>query len=292
MVKLYVLPCAGYDRPGGAITRAVAERIAAEDEEVTIGSVASLSAERPGEMRSLLSSPVIVIDGCSMNCARKIAETRGARNVQTVDVTQHTDPQDPEEKRVEAVIKVVREILRESRERPASPKRETTATTAAPEAGAPEENDLSIRVDKFTMTVRRGYHYSDNDFWVSVEGDLVRVGATDVLQQMVSDIYYVELEEVGKTVELGDDAGRLESTKTAMEIIIPISGTIVECNERLVDSPELINESPYDEGWLYVMRPTDLTELELLKNAEEYLEYAAAKARKELERQTSGGGDS
>ena len=128
----------------------------------------------------------------------------------------------------------------------------------------------------------RGLKYSDNDFWVRVEGEHVRIGASDFLQQMLSDVYYVELVEPGTHVDMFDDAGGMESTKILVEIIVPVSGTIVESNTSLEDNPEFINQSPYDEGWLYLIKPDDVDELDLLRGGVDYMTYALAKAKREI----------
>ena len=274
MPKVYLLPCAGYDRPGGAITRMVAEKLASSNKEMIIGSAASLSTERPGEVRDLLSSKTVILDGCSLHCATKLAESKGAKSVKSIEVTEHIASSDSEEQKVDAICLLVEEAIREMAVDSKEPTR--------PRAEISDSGELTAQIDKFKLRVREGYYYSDNDFWAKVEGDKIRVGASDLLQQMTSDIYYVEIDEIGKTVELGDEAGRIESTKTAIEIISPVSGVIVEHNERLVDSPELVNESPYDEGWLYMMEPLDLSELDLLKTAGEYLEHASERAHEEL----------
>jgi glycine cleavage system H protein len=141
---------------------------------------------------------------------------------------------------------------------------------------------LTEMVDKFILKVKNGLFYSDNDFWVQQEGELARIGVTDLLQQMVSDIYFVDLADVGIRVDFGDELGSFESTKIAMEIISPLSGTVIETNTELENSPELINEDPYGKGWLYLISPSDTSELDLLKLANEYLIYGVEKAKHEL----------
>jgi glycine cleavage system H protein len=98
----------------------------------------------------------------------------------------------------------------------------------------------------------------------------------------MSDVYFVELAEPGTHVEMFDDAGAMESIKILVEIIVPLSGTIVEANGLLEDSPEFVNESPYDQGWLYLIEPDDLTELELLRDAGDYMSRALVEAKKEI----------
>jgi len=273
MGRKYVLPCAGYDRPGGKIGREAAELLADEDHEVVVGSVAALFAERPGEVRDFRSSQVICIDGCSVKCASKLAQARGNKDILAVEVTDSTAAIEDSEERKDAVAESVRRLYQK------------TISKASPDILPKDFNDSALlieKIDKFILKVQKDLYYSDNDFWARVEGEDVRIGASDLLQQMASDIFFVELAEIGKKVQFGDDVGGFESTKTAIEIITPISGTILERNELLENSPELVNGSPYGAGWFYLVKPDDIDELELLKDASEYITYAVEKAKHEL----------
>lgn len=273
MSRKYVLPCAGYDRLGGKIGREAAELLADEDPEVVVGSVAALFAERPGEVRDFRSSQVICIDGCSVKCASKLAQARGNKAILAVEVTDNIAAIEGSEERRSAVAESVRRLYQKK-----IPK-------ASPDILPKDFNDSAFlieKIDKFILKVQKGQYYSDNDFWARIEGEDVRIGASDLLQQMASDIFFVELAEIGKKVEFGDDVGGFESTKTAIEIITPISGTILERNELLENSPELVNESPYGPGWFYLVKPDDIDELDLLKDASEYITYAVEKAKHEL----------
>ncbi|NWF95927.1 MAG: glycine cleavage system protein GcvH [Candidatus Thorarchaeota archaeon] len=280
MGKTYILPCAGYDRPGGKVTRDVAELLLKSKHPHVVGSVAALVNERPGEVKDFSSSSVICLDGCSMRCASKIAEARGARAIQSIEVSEVAAPDEDDNRRAQRVLEMLETLL----EGLMSESKHSVSLGAV----ADREEFLTEKVDKFTLRVKSGLYYSDNDFWVAVENGRVRVGASDLLQQSVSDIYYVELAELGHRFTLGDDIGRLESTKTMIEIIAPISGEIIERNDQLESSPELINESPYDKGWLYILRPEDMSELELLKDAHEYIQHASQKAKHELGKRETG----
>ncbi len=114
--------------------------------------------------------------------------------------------------------------------------------------------------------------YTDEHEWIFVEDGLGRVGITDYAQDALGDVVYVELPEIGDIVEKGEVFGSVESVKAASDLYAPISGKVVEVNEDLEDSPELINESPYDDGWMIVIEAEDEDELEDLLTAEEYEE--------------------
>lgn len=120
------------------------------------------------------------------------------------------------------------------------------------------------------MNLPKEYKYSKEHEWVKVEGDLVRIGITDFAQDELGDIVFVELPEVGDEVTADEPFGSVESVKTVSELYAPVSGEIVEVNEELEDSPELVNESPHEKAWMIVVKPSDLSELENLMTAEEY----------------------
>lgn len=112
--------------------------------------------------------------------------------------------------------------------------------------------------------------YAATHEWVRVEGDIVTVGITDHAQDALGDLVYVELPEVGDALSAGDEAGVVESVKAASDIYAPISGEVLEVNEALADSPEVVNTEPYDGGWLYKIRLKDSSELDKLLSADEY----------------------
>lgn len=112
--------------------------------------------------------------------------------------------------------------------------------------------------------------YSTEHEWARREGDLVRVGITDFAQDALGDVVYVDLPEVGTELKAGQPFGEVESTKSVSDLFAPISGTVVERNEQLADSPEIVNRSPYDEGWMVLVQPTDPSKLETLLDAAAY----------------------
>jgi glycine cleavage system H protein len=107
--------------------------------------------------------------------------------------------------------------------------------------------------------------------WARVEDDgLVRVGISDHAQAQLGDLVYVELPEIGATVQAGNGAAVVESVKAASDIYSPVSGEIVEVNEALGDKPEIINEDAYGEGWIFLVRASDREELNELLDADAY----------------------
>jgi len=116
--------------------------------------------------------------------------------------------------------------------------------------------------------------YAASHEWARLEGDVVTVGITDHAQDALGDLVYVELPDVGKQVKAGDEAGVVESVKAASDIYAPVSGEIIEVNETLVDTPEMVNSEPYSGGWLYRIRIRDAAELERLLDADAYAAQA------------------
>ncbi len=112
-------------------------------------------------------------------------------------------------------------------------------------------------------------YHKEHD-WARIEGDVAVLGVTDYAQEALGDIVYIELPEVGTEVSAGSTYAEIESVKAVSDVYAPLSGTIVETNEEVVDAPELINESPYEDGWLIKVKLSDPAELDELMSAEEY----------------------
>jgi glycine cleavage system H protein len=116
--------------------------------------------------------------------------------------------------------------------------------------------------------------YSKSDEWVRVEGDLATIGISDYAQDQLGDIVYIELPwDASQSVSHETKFGDIESVKATSELISPISGTVVKVNEALKDQPELINDNPYDQGWMLVVQLSNPAELDSLMNSEQYQAY-------------------
>lgn len=117
--------------------------------------------------------------------------------------------------------------------------------------------------------------YHQEHDWVRLEGDLAVFGITHYAQEALGDIVYVELPEVGAEVSANTSYAEVESVKAVSDVFAPLSGTIVEVNEEVVDAPELINESPYEDGWLIKVKLSNPSEADELMSAEAYEEMLA-----------------
>lgn len=125
----------------------------------------------------------------------------------------------------------------------------------------------------YYMGLPKDLLYSEEHEWVKEEGDKIRIGITDFAQSELGDIVFVELPEVGEEIEADEPFGSVESVKTVSELYAPISGVIVEVNEELEDSPEYVNESPYEQAWMIVVEPSNKDEMDNLLSDEEYQEF-------------------
>jgi glycine cleavage system H protein len=123
------------------------------------------------------------------------------------------------------------------------------------------------------MTFPRDLSYTRDHEWARIEGDLIRVGITAYAVQQLGDVTLVDIATQGEEVQAHERFGDIESVKTVSELFAPVSGEIVEVNASLESSPELVNEGPYEDGWLIVVRPSDQSELETLMDAAKYEEY-------------------
>jgi len=115
--------------------------------------------------------------------------------------------------------------------------------------------------------------YSKEHIWVRVEGDRGVIGITAYAQQELGLITVVDLHNVGDEIEQDDSFGSIEARKTVAELYAPISGTIKEVNSELFDTPEVVNDDPYDSGWLIVVEMEDPEELNMLMSASAYEDY-------------------
>ena len=120
------------------------------------------------------------------------------------------------------------------------------------------------------LTFLEDVRYSKEHEWVLVEGDTVKVGISDFAQDQLGDVVFVELPQAGDSFEAGEVFGTVESVKTLSELYMPMSGEIVLVNSTLEESPEFINEKPYEDGWLVAIKPDDMAEFDNLLSHEDY----------------------
>ena len=125
------------------------------------------------------------------------------------------------------------------------------------------------------MNFPEEFKYTEDHEWILVEGDIVTVGITDFAQDQLGDIVFVELPEIGDTLEVGKTFGVVESVKAVSDVYAPVSGEVVGVNGELPDTPELVNTSPYEDGWMIKLRLADASILDGLLDAEAYKAFVA-----------------
>lgn len=117
--------------------------------------------------------------------------------------------------------------------------------------------------------------YTEEHEWVLVEDGVATVGITDFAQDSLGDVVFVELPEIGVILESGKPFGVVESVKAVSDVYAPVSGEVIEINEELQDTPELVNTSPYEDGWMVKIKLNDGADVDELMSADEYQEFVA-----------------
>jgi glycine cleavage system H protein len=135
--------------------------------------------------------------------------------------------------------------------------------------------EVSVKMSKIPTDLL----YTKEHEWIRQEGDVMRVGITDYAQEELHEIVMVELPSTGTKVKANEVFGTVDSVKATSELFSPVSGEVVEMNEKLEEAPELVNNDPYGEGWMIVIKPADSTEIKALMKAEAYESFLAELAK-------------
>ena len=114
-------------------------------------------------------------------------------------------------------------------------------------------------------------HYTESHEWVRVEGDVLFVGITDFAQDALTEVVWVDLAEVGASVQAMEPCASVESVKSVSEVNSPLGGDVLESNTTLEDKPEMINEAPYGDGWIFRLQPTNISDIEGVLDAAAYI---------------------
>ncbi|MEM8965277.1 MAG: glycine cleavage system protein GcvH [Bacteroidota bacterium] len=122
------------------------------------------------------------------------------------------------------------------------------------------------------MNIPDALKYTKDHEWIRVEGDEAYIGITDFAQQELGDIVYVEIETEGEELEPGEVFGTVEAVKTVSDLFMPVAGTVLEVNSELENAPELVNEEPYEQGWMIKIKLSDSTSPDELLSKEDYQE--------------------
>lgn len=280
--KYAILPCNGLDKSTGQVTRLAALELQKKFLNIEIICPVLLGREPEKYSETITDKKIIVIDGCATRCATKLAIDKGmtvSQKISVLDMIKETSikPETslslgPDGIKLSSMI-AEKFLIKE-------------AITEAPvETNREQIEYYEVMVDKFILKVpKTGYIFNENDFWAKVEGDKAKIGITDYVQTNVGDIMYVELPEIGTEISQFDDVCSFESSKTLLSAVSPVSGTVAGVNKKLEESPNLLNEDPYGEGWLIEIKLNNLEEdRELLIEGKEYFEKMKSKAQKEID---------
>lgn len=125
------------------------------------------------------------------------------------------------------------------------------------------------------MNIPAELKYTKDHEWIKLDGDIATVGITDFAQSELGDIVFVEIETEGESLDKEEVFGSVEAVKTVSDLFMPLSGEVIEVNEKLEDNPEVVNEDPYGEGWMVKIKLSDSSEADDLMSAEAYEEEVA-----------------
>jgi glycine cleavage system H protein len=282
MADLTLLPCNGLDKEAGALSREIALALLRKGEKLVCPVLYQRSPAR--YEKELKGRELLVVDGCKRSCASKLARERGLKIARRFIVTEllkelglksGKNPV-PDGRKLELLLPRIKELLARAPEA-------AEAGAAADLFSAPVET-REFMAGKFIFKVpASGYFFNENDCWARVEGERARLGVSDYVQQSASDMVFFEPPEIGREISIFDEAGSLESTKTALDIISPVSGRVTAVNTELVEAPELINEDPYVKGWAVEVELTDFgSDRDLLMDCDRYFDYLQQKVEREF----------
>ena len=273
--SICVLPCNGLDKCAGDLSRRVALELA-QSEEVELICPVLINQNKSRYEKALAAGTLTVIDGCNTRCASKLAGDLELAIKEKVNVSEVAKALDIklgveicDDQDTQAVVQAVLEKINSS-----------ATEQAESEFIEPESIEYNtFSHGKFIFKVpKANYFFNENDCWVTVSGNMARVGVSDYVQQNLSDILYVDPPEIGDEFEQFDDLGSIESSKAVFEIISPVAGTVVAVNTGLNDAPEQVNESPYEKGWLVEVSLSDFEEdQDLLHDCPAYFEFLQRK---------------
>ncbi|MBU3161060.1 glycine cleavage system protein H [Clostridium frigoris] len=277
MSKSYaILPCNGLDKCAGCISKEVALKLSETTESKIICPVLYRIADSRYNKLSQ-EKPLLVIDGCASRCASKLASEKGLKITEKINISDEakannitiTESLRLGENELNLVNIINKKLIK------AEEKVESKNSFSIPKN---IEYDV-YKKDKFTFrTPKEGFYFNENDCWAYVVGNKARIGVGDLVQQSLSDIMFFTPPTVGSEIEQFDEVGNVESGKAVFEVICPVSGIITAINENLLAAPELINQNPYEKGWIAEIELSDFeSDKDFLLNFTKYFEVLKRK---------------
>jgi glycine cleavage system H protein len=273
-----ILPCNGLDKCAGAISREIAIKLCENGKNEIICPVYYRVAEAKYN-KIADNRPLLVIDGCQTRCASKLAAEKKIKISRKVTVTEEAKNYNIELKsnlrlleNENALIEIILKKLNTVEDKVSLFSDETNIVY-----------NFSYRTyqnGKFIFRVPKNpeVYFNENDCWAYVVGNQARIGVTDFVQQNLSDILYFTPPDIGAEIDQFGEVGEIESSKSVFELISPVSGRVISINETLIQNPELINENPFELGWIAELVLTDFeNDKELLIGFDKYFEIMKKK---------------
>lgn len=258
MSKSYaVLPCNGLDKCAGCVSKEVAVMLSENTASEIICPVFYRVADARYN-RLAQEKPLLIIDGCATRCASKLAAEKNLKIAEKINITEEAKANDISlsndlhigENELKLAKIIFDKLIME----------QESAVGANDSIAFPTNLTYEVyKKDKFVFRVPtdKGFYFNENDVWVYVVGNKARIGVADFVQKSLSDIMFFTPPAIGNEIEQFEEAGSIESGKAVFEIISPVTGTITAVNEKLLESPELINQNPYEQGWIAEMELSD-----------------------------------
>lgn len=273
MNKYAILPCNGLDKCAGSMTKEIAMLLAEESGSEIICPVFYRTADAK-YTRLAQEMPLLVIDGCATRCAAKLAAEKNLKIAEKVIVTDEAKAAGVELPKSLRLGEPEKKLARGIADRLLMVPETAPEVQSGEQVAFPAQLDYEIyKKDKFVFRVpkNQGFYFNENDVWVYISGSRARIGITDFVQKSLSDIMYFTPPSIGMEVEQFDSAGEVESGKAVFEVISPVSGTVVAINDKLSKQPELMNDNPYEIGWIAELELSDFdSDKEMLHEFEAY----------------------
>jgi glycine cleavage system H protein len=280
--KYAVLPCNGLDKCAGCITREIAVQLSkTTGSEIICPVFYRVADTRYNKLAQ--DNHLLVLDGCATRCASKLAAEKGLKIADRLNITDfakeenvtlgtglnlNTEAQELVERAVTNLLNI-------------SETAETRQADAADDFFPSHLNYESYRKEKFIfrLPTEKGFYFSENDVWAYISGNRARIGVTDYVQQSLSDIMYFTPPTIGAEIAQFNELGVIESGKAVFEIISPVSGVVTAINEKLINAPELLNQNPYEQGWVAEVELSDFAgDSDLLHAFDGYMPILKRKA--------------
>jgi glycine cleavage system H protein len=267
-----LLPCAGIEKLTGQMTFHVALELIKHDTTKMfkiIPSFPQIAAQLPKEMEGIKEISIFGLNGCGSQCASKLITDLKLKNAGSYLMSQflkgknyHPTSTDMLSSTELALVPAIaQDLYHELCDKIKIIESQSTKSLVGFNPEYPTWKEYAYSKFVFKVPIKdTDLFFNGNDVWAYIIGSIGYIGITDYMQKQLSDILTVELPKIGDKFEQFDGIGSLESSKTVIEIITPISGIIIAVNSALQENPELINTDPYTKGWIFAIQASNLNE--------------------------------